>query len=195
MDHLTTRARSVAHRRNSKASLQHKMLSILATLGLFLSSLSVHAQTEMASNASPVTVAHGFAMHGDTKYPADFTHFDYVNPAAPKGGRLRQSVIATNFDSFNPFILKGVSAAGVGSYLYDTLTKHSGDEAFTEYGLIAEKVEMPKDRSWVTFHINPKARFHDGQPIRPQDVIFTFNTLIEKGAPFFGPITATWRKW
>ena len=128
-----------------------------------------------------VTVSHGMAMHGDLKYPADFTHFDYTNPDAPKGGSVTVLGYGT-FDSFNPFIPKGDAEAYTG-ILYDTLTLHSSDEPFSVYGLVAEKIEWPADRSWVIFHINPKARFHDGTAITADDVVFSFNTLVEKGLP------------
>lgn len=129
---------------------------------------------------------HGLAMHGELKYTSDFTHFDYTNPTAPKGGTLKLAVIGDNFDSFNPYIIKGVAAAGV-SYLYESLTAHSEDEAFSEYGLIAEKVFMPEDRSSVTFYINPLAKFSDGSQIRAEDVEFSFKTLTthEQASPFF----------
>lgn len=129
---------------------------------------------------------HGVAMHGELKYPADFTHFDYTNPDAPKGGTLKLAVVGDNFDSFNPFIIKGVAAAGV-NYLYQTLTEHSQDEAFSEYGLIAQSIEMPEDRSSVTFYLNPNAKFSDGSPIRAEDVEFSFKTLTEheQANPFF----------
>ncbi len=130
------------------------------------------------SLAEPV---HGLAMHGDPKYPADFTHFDYVNPDAPKGGILRLSS-SGGFDSFNPMIPKGRPAAGV-LMLYDTLTVESLDEVFSKYGLIAETVEIPKDRSWVAFTLNREARWHDGTRITPEDVIFSFNLLREQGNP------------
>lgn len=145
-------------------------------------SLSTPLSSLQASETVP---QHAVAMHGDVKYPPGFTHFDYVNPNATKGGTVRLSVVSNSYDSFNPFVLKGVPAAGVSHYVYDTLTKQSEDEAFSEYGLIAEKVEMPEDRSSVIFHINPNARFQDGHPILPEDVIFTFNSLIEHGAPFY----------
>ena len=129
---------------------------------------------------------HGVAMHGTLKYPSDFTHFEYTQPTAPKGGTLKLGVVGDNYDSFNPFIIKGVSAAGVG-YLYQTLTERAEDEAFSEYGLIAEKVELPDDRSSVTFHINPKAKFSDGSPITASDVKFSFDTLTKhkKAQPFY----------
>lgn len=129
---------------------------------------------------------HGIAMHGDLKYGPDFTHFDYVNPKAPKGGTLRVSVRSNSFDSFNPFIVKGVSGAGV-SRLYESLTVHSEDEAFSEYGLIAEKILLPEDRSWVSFELNSKARFSDGKQITAEDVKYSFEMLTthERAQPFY----------
>jgi len=133
--------------------------------------------------------AHGLAMHGDLRYPAGFTHFDYVNPDAPKGGELRQAAIGT-FDSFNPFIVKGLPAAGLGylgqNILYDSLMVGSSDEPFSRYGLLAETVETPADRSWVAFTLRKEARWHDGRPISVEDVIWSFNTLVEKGSPLYG---------
>lgn len=129
---------------------------------------------------------HGVAMHGSLKYPSSFAHFDYVNPDAPKGGTLRLSVRSNSFDSFNPFVVKGVSAAGV-SNLYQSLTVHSEDEAFSEYGLIAEKIVLPDDRSWVSFHIHPDARFSDDSPITAEDVKYSFEMLTghERAKPFY----------
>lgn len=135
------------------------------------------------SHASEVIVSHGIAMHGDMKYPSDFTHFEYTNPNAPKGGSVTLSASGT-FDSFNPDIVKGDAAAYL-ELIYDTLMAPAMDEPFTVYGLIAEKIEYPKDRSWVIFHINPKARFHDGHPITAEDVVFTFHRLMEDGQPFY----------
>ncbi len=127
--------------------------------------------------------AHGLAMHGDLKYGPDFKHFDYVNPNAPKGGNIRLGAIG-GFDSLNPFIIKGNSAGGA-SFVYDTLLTSSADEAFSEYGLLAKTVRTPKDRSWVEFTLRDEARWHDGQPITADDVIFSFETLVSKGAPFY----------
>lgn len=124
-----------------------------------------------------------FAMHGVPKYEDGFKHFDYVNPDAPKGGKLVNEAMGT-YDSFNPFILKGVKAAGVG-LIYDSLMIGSSDEAFTNYGLIAKSVIVPEDRSWVSFNLDPLARWHDGKPISVEDVIWTFNTLVKEGHPSF----------
>ena len=126
---------------------------------------------------------HAMALHGTAKYPANFKHFDYVNPQAPKGGKLTLGQQGS-YDSLNPFIAKGTSASHL-SLIYDTLTYHSSEEAFTQYGLVAETMEYPKDRSWVIFHLRPEATFHDGTAITADDVVFTFNTLMEKGNPFY----------
>ncbi|MHA1600674.1 MAG: ABC transporter substrate-binding protein, partial [Alphaproteobacteria bacterium] len=112
--------------------------------------------------------AHAIAMHGEPKYGPDFTHFDFLNPDAPKGGSVRLSSRGT-FDSFNRYIPKG-TAAGIG---YQTLLLHGEDEAFTLYGLIAESMEWPEDRSWIIFNLRPEARWHDGVPITADDVIYS----------------------
>ena len=117
------------------------------------------------------------------KYAADFTHFEYVNPQAPKGGALRQAGFGS-FDSLNPFINKGVAADDIG-LIYDTLATSSLDEPFTIYGLLAEKIEKGPNNQWVRFHLRPEARFHDGEPVTAEDVVFTFETLISQGAPHY----------
>lgn len=120
-------------------------------------------------------------MHGAPKYGADAPHLDYVNPDAPKGGRLKQAAIGT-FDTLNPYSIKGKAAQGL-NLVYDRLMARVWDEPFSMYPLIAESYEMPDDRSEITFHLNPKARFHDGSAITADDVLFSFETLKNEGRP------------
>lgn len=133
--------------------------------------------------SSNAYAAHGIALHGEPKYQADFQHFDYANPQAPKGGELRLAAIGT-FDSLNPYILKGQPAADA-SVVFETLMEASLDEAFSQYGRIAQDVTVAKDRSWVSYKLRPEARFSDGKPVTPEDVIFSYQTLGEKGHPFY----------
>lgn len=127
--------------------------------------------------------SHALSMFDDVKYGSGFEHFDYVNPNAPKGGELRLATVGT-FDSLNPFILKGVAAAGT-LLIYNRLLTKSLDEPFTEYGQLVESIECPDDRSWVIFTLRREARWHDGKSITPEDVIFSFETLTTRGLPFF----------
>ena len=133
--------------------------------------------------ADSVLTGHAMTMFDNEipKYTATFPYFDYVNPTAPKGGTLRLAVDGT-FDSFNSFIPKG-NAASTGSV--ETLLVNSADEPFTAYGLIAETMEWPADRSWVIFNLRPEARWHDGIPITADDVVWSFEALVEKGMPFY----------
>ncbi len=134
-----------------------------------------------AANAAP---QHALTLYNEPpKYPANFKHTDYVNPDAPKGGTFRESSLS-GFDSFNPFISKGVPADNI-SLIYDTLATQSLDEPFTEYGLVAGKIEKAPDNSWVRFYLRPEARFHDGHPMRAEDVVFTFKTLVKDGTPLY----------
>jgi microcin C transport system substrate-binding protein len=146
---------------------------------MLLGACPAAAQTEAASpaaEAAPATAPkrhHALSLVGEPKYGPDFKHFDWVNPDAPKGGVLRGFVEGT-FDSLNPFSVKGVPAASLG-LLYDSLLAASPDEPSTEYGQIAEWVSYPEDYSSVTFGLRPEARFQDGSPITPEDVIFSFD--------------------
>ncbi len=125
---------------------------------------------------------HGIAMHGAPKHPPGFSHFPYVNPAAPKGGRLTVGTLGT-FDSLNPLILRGLPAAGLRDYLYESLLARALDEPFSLYGLIARAITVPADRSAITFHIDPAARFSDGQPLTAADVLHSFHVLKDHGRP------------
>jgi microcin C transport system substrate-binding protein len=127
--------------------------------------------------------SHAIAMHGEPKYGPGFRHFDYVNPKAPKGGELRLAAEGT-FDNFNPFIPRGTAAAGSAT-MFESLLVGSADEPFTEYGLLAESIEVPKDRSWAVFTLRREARWHDGRPVSVEDVIFSLETLKKHGHPFY----------
>ena len=133
--------------------------------------------------APVTTVSHGISLYGDMKYGPDFRNFDYVNPNAPKGGTLVQGS-SVSFDTLNPYTLKGTAASGLG-LMYDSLMVGSADEPSTHYGLIARSIEYPADRSFAIFHLDPRARFQDGTDITADDVVFSFNILIEKGSPVY----------
>ncbi len=130
---------------------------------------------------NPVLPKHGLSAFGDLKYPANFSHFEYVNPQAPKGGELRQWQLET-YDNLNPLILKGVTAQTL-SLVYQSLMSRAADEPDALYGQIAESVELAPDRAWAAFNINPKARWHDGSPITAGDVVFTFEAVLKDGHP------------
>src|SRR5262245_1409204 len=139
--------------------------------------------------ATPATAdgpRHGLSAFGDLKYPADFKHFDWVNPDAPKGGRMAMiGTLAINtFDSFNVFILKGDAAQGLG-LLYDTLMTRSDDEPDAVYGLVAQSAELSPDRTTLTFRLRPEAKFSDGTAVTAADVVFSFDILKEKGHPAY----------
>lgn len=157
-----------------------RLYACLAVIGAI--TLSAAATQADAANGSDGP-AHAFAMHGKPKLPASFVHFPYVNPDAPKGGQ-RVSEGSGTYDSLHPYIIAGRAAAGI-SLIYDTLMAHSRDEPFTLYCHVCETIEVPEGRGWVEFALRKEARWHDGKPITPEDVIFTFNALREKGAPFY----------
>ncbi|HUH85878.1 MAG TPA: extracellular solute-binding protein [Stellaceae bacterium] len=152
------------------------LAALTAALVVALPSAPTLAQETIAKS-------NGVSTFGDLKYGADFAHFDYVNPDAPKGGTARYATVGT-FDTLNPFQLKGNKAIGMG-LTFDTLLASSGDEPDSAYGLLAESVEIPKDRTWVQFDLRKDARFHDGTPVTPEDVIWTFETLKEHGDPAY----------
>jgi microcin C transport system substrate-binding protein len=126
------------------------------------------------------TKVHALTLGDAPKYGPDFKHLDYVNPNAPKGGTITTGVTGT-FDSLHPFIIKGTPAGLSG--LFETLTTQTEDDALSEYGLLAESMEVAPDKSWIIYDLRPEARWHDGQPVTSDDVVFSFNTLMEKGHP------------
>ena len=135
------------------------------------------------AESPPASVRHGIAMHGEPALPADFAHLPHVNPDAPKGGRVSIGFQGT-FDSLNPYNLKAGSAAqGLTGNIYQTLMARSADEPFTLYGLIAQTIETDAARSYVTFRLNPAARFSDGKPVTTEDIRFTFELLRQRGRP------------
>jgi len=162
-----------------RISVRHTAMAL--AIGLLTAPLAINASAEDAKTAEPEW-RHATSLFGDVKYPADFTHFDYVNPDAPKGGTFRRSAIGT-FDTLNPFNIKGTPAAAA-TQIYDSLMTTSVDEPSSEYGLIAEAMKYPDDYSWVTFRLRPEARWHDGEPITVEDVIWSFHTL-KKSHPLF----------
>ena len=153
-----------------------KLAGLTALLIAFVSSVQAEPQ-------------HGIAMRGAPALPADYTHFPYANPDAPKGGRLVYGVLGS-FDDLNPFDLKsirtgarGIWDPGFGNLVIESLLHRSRDEPFTLYGHLAEKIDMPDDRKSIEFFMNQKAKFSDGMPVTVDDVIFTFELLREKGRP------------
>lgn len=175
-------------------SLKAMRIAMLAGLCGLINTVVAESAPEQTGE---IITSHGFALYGDLKYPKGFSHYDHVNPEAPKGGHLRLMGFGT-FDSLNPYTLKGTSPfntpgqfmygfselnetllAGTGSYL------PSGDEPQSAYGLLAESLSYPDDLSWVEFRLRKQAHFHDAHPIEAEDVVFSFETLIAHGHPRF----------
>ena len=148
-----------------------KFAPLLALGLLFSLAAPALAQTQ------PGEWVHAFAMEGEPKYGPDFTHFDYVNADAPKGGTVRMGTMG-GFDTFNPILPKGDPATGIG-LLYETLLTPSLDEQSVYYGSLAEALKIGPDYGSVTFRMNPAAKWHDGQPVTAEDVVWSFNTAIE----------------
>ncbi|MBV6633687.1 MAG: ABC transporter substrate-binding protein [Alphaproteobacteria bacterium] len=158
---------------------------LAAALALALFSF---ASPAIAADGAEVYRGHAAAKSGDPAYGPDFTHFEYVNPDAPKGGTVKLGAVG-GFDSLNPFIIKG-QAAGISrllgtGFLYMALMERGDDEVFTQYGGLAETIEFPKDYSRVSFELHPDAVWHDGKAITASDVVWTFNTLREVGHPLY----------
>jgi microcin C transport system substrate-binding protein len=159
------------------------LLSLSAALGLAPTGL--FAATSAGGSAAPgqAVRTHALSLLGEPALPADFPHFPWVRPDAPKGGEIALTALGS-FDSFNPFIIRGTAAVGA-TLIYDTLLKASADEASSEYPYLAQWIELPADRKGVTFELNPAARWHDGRPVTAADVVWTFDTLRQHGRPFY----------
>jgi peptide/nickel transport system substrate-binding protein len=127
--------------------------------------------------------SYAIAMHGTPAQPADFTHMAYVNPDAPKGGRLAWGILGT-FDSLNPLIVRGLAVQQVRGFVLESMMARGNDEPFTLYGLLARSVETDDERSYVTFHLDPRARFSDGTPVLADDVLFSLALLRDHGRPY-----------
>lgn len=153
------------------------MKKIIVSLLCFITFLG---QAETAG----AVISDCIALYGESKYKSGFKHFDYVNVKAPQGGRLVLPAYGT-FDNFNPYIFKGVAATFVASLSFETLGFSPADDPFTVYPLLAEKFDLPKDRSYVGFILNPKAKFSDGSAVLADDVIYSFKAITEQGSPIY----------
>ena len=136
----------------------------------------------LAGRGAMAVESHAIAMHGEPALPATFTHMPYANPDAPKGGRLAQGILGT-FDSLNPFVVRGLAVQQIRGLVVESLMARGNDEAFTLYGLLARSVETDEARGYVTFHLDPRARFSDGKPVTAADVLFSWALLRDKGRP------------
>jgi microcin C transport system substrate-binding protein len=182
------------------ADLYNIVLQLALPLMVLVSTQATAIENEtLRENRGSIKIVsgHGLALYGDPKYPANFSHFEWTNKQAPKGGTLRLMGFGT-FDSLNPYTLKGTSpfnTPGMFMYGFTELNESlmigsgsyspSGDEAQTAYGLLAETIRYPEDFRWVEFDIRPQAAFHDGHKVDAEDVVFSFTTLIEDGHPRF----------
>ncbi len=175
---------SLPHEGRGRRAISRRAIDILSWVrlaGVLALAVVLAAMPITARAQSP---AHGLSTFGDLKYPAGFKHFDYVNPDAPKGGRM--SMIGpsgrTTFDSFNAFILRGDAAQGL-ELLFDSLMVRAADEPSAVYGLVARDAEVAADKRSVTFRLRPEARFADASPVTAADAVFSFETLKAKGHP------------
>src|SRR5580700_3133037 len=141
--------------------------ALFCVLAVFALAVSV------GHDRASATESYAIAMHGGPALPASFAHMRYANPNAPKGGRLVQGILGT-FDSLNPLIVRGLAVQQIRSFVFESLMARGYDEAFTLYGLLAKSVETDDQRSYVAFHLDPKARFSDGQPVFAEDVLFSW---------------------
>lgn len=180
-----------------KQNIRNRITLILISFGV-LQSFLINAGV-MPSKISPIEPAKEYSNNseniqitkpvtrlsqvGQPKYPVDFKNVNYVNPDAPKGGVVKIAALARGFDNFNPYIVRGNAPQDIATNLFESLTTSIADDPFTIYGLLAEKFKLATDKKSMTFYINPKARFHNGDPVTADDIIFSYNILIEKGIP------------
>jgi len=164
--------------RTTRASTLWNMTTFSAAF--ILAMLAVTLQVQAGEN---IIKSYGISTFGDLKYGPDFQHFDYVNPEAPKGGKFSTWGFGT-FDSLTPYILKG-QAAQLSTLPFESLMTGDADEPDALYGLVAKTIEYPESRQWAIFDMRPEAKFSDGSPITADDVVFSFNILLEKGLPTF----------
>ena len=169
---------------NRRHLLQGGAVAAMAPVLGQASGFSILPSASAQAGASEPAWRHGLSLFGDLKYPADFKRFDYANPDAPKGGAARQISLGT-FDNFNIAVagVKGSIAPAVG-LIYETLMERAQDEVATEYGLLAEAAQHPDDFAWVTYRLRKEARWHDGKPVTPEDVIYSLE-MLKKLSPMY----------
>jgi peptide/nickel transport system substrate-binding protein len=175
-------AKALQNRSESKSRgpmLVFRRISARAIVSVIMASLTLGLHGVQSAAAAE---SYAIAMHGAPALPADFTHMPYVNPDAPKGGRLAWGILGT-FDSLNPLIVRGLAVQQMRGFVVESLMARGNDEPFTLYGLIAKTVETDDDRTYVTFHLDPNARFSDGHPVRADDVLFSWALLRDHGRP------------
>ncbi|HEY4193243.1 MAG TPA: ABC transporter substrate-binding protein, partial [Mesorhizobium sp.] len=156
------------------------------TIAWLAAAISLLAFVPQQASSEP---KYAIAMQGEPALPPDYSHFTYVNPDAPKGGAVTYCVVGT-FDNLNPFIIKSLrtTARGMmdtiyGNLVFEPLMQRNADEAFGLYGLLADSADMSDDRKSIEFHLNPQAKWSDGEAVTPEDVLFTYDVFTEKGRP------------
>ena len=157
---------------------------MIKTINKFLCLLALLYTGTVFAEIPSITIADTISISGHPKYQNNFTNFDFVNPEAPKKGRIVLPAYGT-FDNFNPYIFKGTASTEAAALTLDSLGYTPADDPETAYPLIAEKFEIPSDGSFIGFYLNPKAKFADNTPITVDDVVFSFNSLITKGSPIY----------